>query len=145
MALGAYAIAYGAELIILALSGEAPSLAFYATSYALDGNQAMQGGLGIILIVVLGNIINVVMEEGGFRGLFQRLGEEKYSFTKALALSAALFGLWHIAQPVRNVIDGLQSVPGTVMAALMLVVTSAIGGVQFARRVRCIRPWRRIL
>ncbi len=130
LGLGAYIIAYGAEMLLQAPA--TPSLHFYAASYALEGGQAMQGGIEFIMIVILGNIINVIMEEGVFRGLFQRLGEEKYSFAKALIFSAILFGLWHIALPVRNVIDGVQSAPGAAMAALMLVGTSAIGGVQYA-------------
>jgi membrane protease YdiL (CAAX protease family) len=121
-------VGYGTEILIQA--GNAPALRFYAASYALTGNQALQGGALFIAIVILGNIINVIMEEGVFRGLFITLGEERYSFLKTCLFAALLFGLWHIAQPVRNVFDGVQSPMGAFMNALMLVVTSALLGVQ---------------
>ena len=126
-----FAIAYGTELIIHAAADNAPSLRFYVTSYAIQGSRAMQDGLLFILICVIGNIINVIMEEGVFRGLFVRLTIERHSFFKATAISSILFGFWHIAQPVRNVIDGEQSIPGAVMMGLMLVITSALLGIQY--------------
>ena len=126
-----YAIAYGVEMIMHTSAGNAPSLGFYATSYAVQGNRVMQDGLLLIVICIVGNIINVVMEEGIFRGLFMKLAGEKYSFAIACAFSSLLFGLWHIMQPVRNVLDAEQSVPGAIMMALMLVVTSALGGIQY--------------
>lgn len=127
-----YALAYGIEMLVQVLSGNSPSLQFYVTSYAVQGNRTMQNGAIFILICIIGNIINVIMEEGVFRGLFIRLAEEKYSFGKACALASLLFGLWHIAQPVRNLLDGNQSLPGAVMMSVMLIVTSAMVGVQYA-------------
>jgi membrane protease YdiL (CAAX protease family) len=121
-------IGYGTEMLIQ--TGNAPALRFYAASYAITGNQALQGGALFILIVILGNIINVIMEEGVFRGLFITVAEERYSSLKACVFAALLFGLWHIAQPVRNVFDGVQSPTGAFMNAIMLVVTSALLGVQ---------------
>jgi membrane protease YdiL (CAAX protease family) len=121
-------IGYGTEMLIQA--GNAPALRFYAASYAIMGNQALRGGALFVAIVILGNIINVIMEEGVFRGFFITLAEERHSFLKACLFAALLFGLWHVAQPVRNVFDGVQSPIGAFMNALMLVVTSALLGVQ---------------
>lgn len=90
-----FAVAYGAEWLIQTASGNSPSLAFYVTSYAIQGNRGMQEGLMFVLICIAGNIVNVVMEEGVFRGLFPRVIEEKYSFLKACLLSSILFGIWH--------------------------------------------------
>jgi membrane protease YdiL (CAAX protease family) len=126
-----FSVAYGTELIIHAAADNAPSLRFYVTSYAIQGSRAMQDGLLFFLICVIGNIINVIMEEGVFRGLFVRLTEERHSFFKATVISSVLFGFWHLAQPVRNILDGEQSIPGAVMMGLMLVVTSALLGVQY--------------
>lgn len=92
----------------------------------------MQNGTIYILICIVGNIINVIMEEGVFRGLFIRLAEEKYSFGKACALTSSLFGLWHIVQPFRNWLDGNQSLPGAILMGVMLTVASAMAGVQYA-------------
>jgi len=121
-----FAVAYGTETIMQMSAGNSPSLQFYVTSYAIQGNRDMQAGVLFILICVLGNVINVVMEEGVFRGLFIRVAEEKYSFGKACLFSSFLFGTWHITQPVRNVLDGVQSPMGAFMMGLMLVVTATL-------------------
>ena len=71
------------------------------------------------------------MEEGIFRGLFIKLSETRYSFFKAVVLSSVLFGIWHIAAPVRSLLDGDMSVPGAVMSALVLVLTTGITGAKF--------------
>ena len=112
-------------------SGSTFDLQFYVTSYSAQGNRAMESGALLVLICIAGNIINVIMEEGVFRGLFMRLGEERFSFIKACLFSSLLFGFWHIAQPARNVIDGEQSLPGALMMGLMLVGTSLLGGIQY--------------
>lgn len=127
-----FAIAYAAEMAMQMLAGNAPSLRFFITSYAIQGNRVMQGGALFVLICVLGNIINVIMEEGVFRGLFIRAAEEKYAFAKACLLSSFLFGIWHIAQPVRNLLDGEQSPMGALIMGLMLIGTSMLGGMQYA-------------
>jgi len=127
-----FAVAYCAEMIINSSMGNRPSLQFYFTSYTVDGNRAINGGAVFILICILGNIINVIMEEGVFRGLFIKLAEQKYSFLKACIISSVLFGFWHIAAPLRNAIDGVQSPMGAFMTGLMLVATSTLAGIQYA-------------
>jgi membrane protease YdiL (CAAX protease family) len=127
---GAFAIAYGVELFVQTRGGGAPSLSFYATSYGLAGNSALQGGLLFVLICVLGNIINVVMEDGVFRGLFMRLFGEKRSFVTSMILSSVLFGIWHGLLPLRSFLDGEQSGMGAFMSALLLIVTSFVFGVE---------------
>lgn len=127
-----FAVAYCAEMLINYSAGNMPSLQFYLTSYTVEGNRAIQGGAIFILICILGNIINVIMEEGVFRGLFVRLTEQKHSFLKACVISSLLFGFWHIAAPVRNAVDGVQSPMGAFMMGMMLVVTSTLAGVQYA-------------
>lgn len=122
---------YGIEILIQLSTGNFPGLKFYATSYSVLGNQGMQSGILFIMICIAGNMINVIMEEGVFRGLFVRLAEEKHSFPAACILSSVLFGVWHIMQPLRNVIDGNQSMAAAFMTGLILVVTSTLLGVQY--------------
>ncbi|WP_313579585.1 CPBP family intramembrane glutamic endopeptidase [Lacrimispora sp.] len=122
---------YGIEIIIQLSTGNFSGLKFYVTSYSVLGNRGMQSGILFIIICIAGNIINVIMEEGVFRGLLVRLAEEKYSFPAACILSSVLFGVWHIMQPLRNVIDGNQSMAGAFMAGLILVVTSTLLGIQY--------------
>ena len=119
------------EMIIQTANGNAPALSVYVTSYAIGGNRGMQGGAVFLLICILGNIVNVAMEEGVFRGLFCKLIGEKHSFWIACIVSSLLFGIWHIAQPIRNVFDGEQSAMGALMSGILLVVTSALLGIQY--------------
>lgn len=71
------------------------------------------------------------MEEGIFRGLFIKLSETRYSLLKEVVLSSVLFGIWHIAAPVRSPLNGDMSVPGAVISALVLVLTTGITGAKF--------------
>lgn len=126
-----FTIAYGIEFFMQLSGGNTPSLQIYVTSYAIDGNQGRQTGLLFFTFCIIGNIINVAMEEGIFRGLFIKLSEIRYSFVKAAVLSSALFGIWHIAAPVRNLLDGKTSMSGTVMISLILILTTGITGIKF--------------
>ena len=124
-----YFTAYATEYIVGFVSGKFPSLQFFTTSYNVTGNTEMQSGMLFVIICVIGNIINVIMEDGVFRGLFLRIMEEKLSFTNSMLFSSALFGIWHGIMPLRNYLSGEQSGVGAMMSALMLVLTSFIFGV----------------
>lgn len=126
-----YLIAYGAEFFMQMWRSCSPSFKIYVTSYAIDGNQGMQTGILFFLFCIIGNIINVVMEEGIFRGLFVRLLEAKNSFIKAMIISSVLFGFWHIAAPVRSLLDGEISPMGTLLTAIILLLTTGITGAKF--------------
>ena len=128
---GVFVLAYGVEMILQSLSGNTPTLGVYVTSYSIAGNRSLQGGVWLLLFCIIGNIINVIMEEGVFRGLFPKLTKEKHSFWLACIFSSILFGVWHIAQPIRNAMDGEQSVTGAVMSGILLVVTSTLLGIQY--------------
>ncbi len=104
----------------------------YVSSYSVTGNVGKQISFLAFAICILGNIINVIMEEGLFRGLFQKVLERKYSFLIAAIISSLLFGLWHIVSPIRAFYDGSMSFDGLVMNSIILVVTSALVGFQFA-------------
>ena len=127
---------YGAEILMQSAAGNSPVLKLYVTSYSILGSREMKNGLLFLLICVAGNMINVIMEEGVFRGLFVRLSEERHSFPVACMLSSVLFGIWHIMQPLRNVIDGSQSMGGAFLAGLVLVVTSTLLGIQYCMLCR---------
>ncbi len=126
-----FIIAYGTEFFMQISRDNSPSLQIYVTSYAIDGNQGRQTSLLFFVFCIVGNIINVAMEEGIFRGLFVKLAEIKYSFTKAVILSSVLFGIWHIAAPMRSMLEGDMSPMGAMMYALMLVATTGMTGAKF--------------
>lgn len=130
--LAMFVIGYGVEIAVCKLSGNFVSLDFYVSSYAIDKNIAMNTSLLFIFICIAGNILNVLMEEGVFRGLFQKLFETKYRFIPAAVLSSLIFGLWHILGPIRNYIDAQSSLDGTIANVLMLGITSALIGFKFA-------------
>lgn len=126
-----FTVAYGLEFALAASRGGQPVLQFYVSSYAVDGNTGNQTGLLFFAICILGNIINVVMEEGVFRGLFQKLLEQKYKFITSALLSSVLFGVWHVIAPIRQFTEG-GSLGGMLANIAMLVITSALVGFQFA-------------
>ncbi len=136
LGIGAFGVAYATEYLMQSAAGNAPTLQFYVTSYTVLGNQGMNTGMLFILICIIGNLINVVMEEGIFRGLFMRVLKETYTFGKACIFSSLLFGIWHIAQPVRNLLDGQQSPMGAFMACLLLVSTSTLLAIQYSMLCR---------
>ena len=130
--LAIFAVAYGVEIVISSSQGNSPALQLYVTAYAIDGNTGHQTGLFFFVICFVGNIINVIMEEGVFRGLFQRLLQKKYSFLLSAVIASGLFGVWHIIAPIRNYADGISSMGGMIANAAMLVVTSGLVGLKFA-------------
>ena len=130
--LAVFTLAYSVEILILAIQGRFESLSFYVSAYSVDGNVGNQTAFIFFIMCFVGNIINVVMEEGVFRGLFQKILEKKYSFFIAAVIAASLFGLWHIMSPLRSFCDGTMSTGGFAANSIMLIVTSALVGFKFA-------------
>ena len=126
-----FAIAYFIEVLIVKSSGSYSGLKLYVTSYSVNGNLGNQTGLLFFALCILGNIVNVVMEEGLFRGLFIRCLQEKFSWSLAAIISAVLFGFWHVVGPVRSFVDGESSVFGLCMNCLILVLSSAVVGYKY--------------
>lgn len=130
--LSIFAIAYAVETLVVMAQGRFDSLQLYVSAYAVDENIGYQTGRVFFLICILGNIVNVIMEEGIFRGLCIRILEKKYHFIVAAAISSVLFGLWHMVAPIRNYADGTSSMGGMIANIIMLVVTSGLVGFKFA-------------
>ena len=126
-----FAIAYFVEVLITKSSGSYLGLKFYVTSYSVNGNLGNQTGLFFFLLCIFGNIVNVVMEEGVFRGLFIRRLQERFSWSSAAIISAVLFGFWHGVGPVRSFIDGESSAFGLFMNCLILILSSAVVGYKY--------------
>jgi hypothetical protein len=127
----AYIAAYTIEIIVTTLQGKSPTLQFYAASYNITGNTALGGGILFIIISIIGNIINVTMENAIFSGVMITLAEKRYSFFVANGFySSFLFGLWHSIMPLRNFVDGGQSLTGAVLSALLLFGSSFLFSIQ---------------
>ena len=127
-----FAAAYGAEILIAVSQGNFQSLQFYVSSYAVDKNIGNQTGILFFLICIVGNIVNVLMEEGVYRGLFQKILQQKYKFIAAAIICSILFGAWHVIGPIRNYYDGLSSMGGMAANIFMLVITSSLVGFKAA-------------
>lgn len=127
-----FVVAYGVEVLIIASQGSFDSLQLYVTAYAVETNIGYRTELVFFLICIIGNIVNVIMEEAIFRGLFIRILEKKYSFLLAAFISSVIFGVWHTVGPVRNYLDGTSSLGGMIANIVMLLVTSALVGYKFA-------------
>lgn len=130
--LSVFALAYSVEIIILAVQGKFESMRVYVSAYSVDGNIGNRTASIFFVMCIVGNIINVVMEEGMFRGLFQKILEKKHSFVVAAVIASTLFGLWHIMSPFRSYCDGAMSIGGLVANLAMLVATSGLVGFKFA-------------
>jgi hypothetical protein len=127
-----YIISYGIEILINISHGQFKSLEFYVSTYSVEGNIGKQTAIIFFLICILGNIINVIMEEGIFRGLFQKLFEQKYNFLLSAILSSLLFGFWHVVAPLRSYYDGTISFEEMFINIIILVVTSTLVGFKFS-------------
>ena len=126
-----FLIAYVTEIFIVISQGKIHSVQFYVSAYDVNRNIGYQTELLFFVICIVGNIVNVVMEEGIFRGLFQKLLEQKYSFVASAIISSILFGFWHMMGPIRNYADGAMSLNGMIAYMAMLGITSALVGFKF--------------
>jgi len=127
-----FIVAYAAEVLIAVSHGNFDSLQIYVSAYAIEQNVGRQTEVAFFLICILGNIVNVIMEEGIFRGLFAKILAKKYSFIFSAFVASILFGFWHVIGPIRNYCDGNSGMGGMIANAMMLLITSALVGFKFA-------------
>ena len=127
-----YTSAYAVEIIILKNAGSFEKLSLFVTSYSVNGNLGNHTEVIFFVICILGNIINVVMEEGIFRGFFQKLFERRYSFWLSAIFASVLFGLWHCVGPIRSYADGDSNKMQLMMNLLILIGSSTLIGLKYA-------------
>lgn len=122
--LAIYIISYGIEYFILLLNNQSPQIIFTA----IDPKQGVTGGIIFGIWLVLGNIINALMEEGLFRGVFLPALKTRFSFWKANIFQALLFGIWHLVWPLKDFLTGEQSLFGAFMYGLVLMLGTVTFG-----------------
>ena len=127
-----YSLSYISESFVLKQIGNFKGFELYVSSYSVNGNIGNHKEAFFFLICIIGNIINVIMEEGVFRGLFQKLLEQKYKFLVSAVIASALFGVWHIVGPVRSYMDGLSNSRQLIVSIAILVFSSALVGFKYA-------------
>jgi len=126
--LAVFTIAYGTEYELLSAQGQSPTLEFSVSAYTLAGNVAGSTTFFTVALCIILNIINVLMEEGLFRGLFTKLGIRRIPFMAATIVASLLFGVWHIALPIRSFIDGDLSAMGAFASGAFYVGTAFLMG-----------------
>jgi membrane protease YdiL (CAAX protease family) len=87
--------------------------------------------MGFILICVFFNIINVIMEEGTFRGLFYNITVMDHSSKYALLFQAFLFGVWHIVTPLHNLIDGDINIGEFIVLGIGYIILAGMMGIKW--------------
>lgn len=127
-----YLLAYLQEIFSLERMGTFKNIGLYVTSYSVNGNVGNHTELIFFIICVIGNGINVVMEEGIFRGLFQKILEQKYKFITSAVIASLLFGIWHVVGPIRSFTDGLSNTSQLIGTITVLVLTSGLVGFKYA-------------
>ena len=131
LALFSFFIAYTIECSILYFQEKKIHLGFFITGFSLTGVGSIQTGIGFVFINIFFNIINVIMEEGTFRGLFYQLINTRYSLKTALFIQALLFGIWHIVTPLHNWIDGEISGMEFVSLSIGYIILAGMMGVKW--------------
>ncbi len=119
-----FAVGYGIEFVILSAQGKNPTLDFSLRSFSVDG-ATIELPVYWIFVAIVFNIINAIMEDGIFRGLFITLYKRKYRFAIANTLAALLFGVWHIVMPIRSWLDGNMTFPGMIFYSVGYTLLSA--------------------
>lgn len=131
IAICSFIISYGAEIIILKSQGYDIGFGIFTTGFSLTGEADVHTGLGFILMCVFFNIINVVMEEGTFRGLFYRIYGIDHSAKFALLFQAFLFGVWHIVTPLHNLIDGDINIGAFIGLSVGYIILAGLMGIKW--------------
>ena len=126
-----FVIAYGVEVIILKSQGLSVSFGVFITGFSLTGETEVHTGIGFILMCIFFNIVNVVMEEGTFRGLFFELVSAKKSMKTALFFQAFLFGVWHIVTPLHNLIDGDIDAASFIGLGIGYIILAGLMGIKW--------------
>jgi membrane protease YdiL (CAAX protease family) len=97
----------------------------------VDPRTGMTGGVAFVLFLIIGNVINVLMEEGLFRGIMLPHFLQRMRFARANLLQAALFSIWHLVWPVKAWLSGDASAATAFAQAGVLLSGAFIAGLVF--------------
>ena len=127
-----FAISYGIEMLILAISGANPKISFYITNFGLTGaTNEISLSFTAVVICVAGNVVNVLAEEGLFRGIILKSTSDIWGFRKGNYIQALLFGCWHIISCVLGVKDGSMTIGMAFVFAVGYVVLAGILAIEW--------------
>ena len=126
-----FSISYFVEYIIILLNKKTPNFEIFVNGFSITGNEVKNTKIIFFILCIIFNIINVIMEEGIFRGLFIKIISNNYSFYKANVISALLFGLWHFVMPLRSYISGEMSLISTIIMMIGYIILSGIMSIKW--------------
>lgn len=132
LAAASFTFSYAAEIMLLKAQGQDVTLGIFTSGFSLTGNAEIHTGIGFILMCVFFNLINVVMEEGTFRGLFYHIVGSDHAPRIALLFQALLFGVWHIVTPLHNLIDGDMNVASFIGMSIGYIILAGLMGIKWS-------------
>ena len=131
LGISSFLISYAVEILMLRKQGLETRFGVFTTGFSLMGEASIHTGIGFILMCMMFNVINVLMEEGTFRGLFYKIVETDHSMRFALSFQAFLFGVWHIVTPLHNLIDGDINVASFVGLGVGYIILAGMMGIKW--------------
>lgn len=132
LAVCTFAVAYAVEVTLLKGQGHSVKLGVFSVAYSLVGEGESNTGIGYILMCVFFNVINVVTEEGVFRGLLARLVSLDRSERTAILLQSLLFGVWHIVTPFRDLADGNLKLSEFAVLGIGYIILAGLMGIKWS-------------
>jgi membrane protease YdiL (CAAX protease family) len=122
-----FIVGFGLQLTLLRAAGRQPALVVAA----IDPQTGLTGGLAFALLLLVGNLVNSLMEEGLFRGVMLTHFRVRLSPWQANLLQAVVFGLWHLAWPVKRLVAGQTDLATAASQATVIVLGSTISGLVY--------------
>lgn len=136
LAIVTFLVSYSIEIAILKGQGHSIQFGIFTTGFSLTGESTVQTGFGFILLCIMFNVINVIMEEGTFRGLINKLTGTNHSMRFAIVFQAVLFGIWHITTPLHSLIDGDMNLPSFLVMSIGYIILSGMMGIKWGLMYR---------
>lgn len=127
-----FTVAYSVEIFVLKNQGASVRLGFYAAGFSLTDSSETNRGIGFVIMCTFFNIINVIMEEGTFRGLFFGILNSDHSRKAAVLIQALLFGIWHVVTPLHNLIDGDIGMGSFIGLSVGYIILAGVMGIKWA-------------
>jgi membrane protease YdiL (CAAX protease family) len=115
LTVAALLLGYAAEVLHHAHRGECPVIQIAA----IDPKSGLTGAVPFAVLLIVGNLVNSLAEEGLFRGVQIPLFRRELSPWFTLALSATLFGLWHLPWALKTIALGSQGPSANVTMPLV--------------------------
>lgn len=131
-----FTVAYAIECILLYSMNGNVQLSLYTSGFSLNGEAVRQQGILFILLCIGFNLINVWMEEGIFRGLFDRLLAGKMSYTRMILFIGFLFGIWHWVMPMRDYLEGNSTLGNLLVMGIGYIILSGIMSIKWSMLYR---------